>query len=120
MTPTPLVAAARLARRTAALAGLTLFFAWQLVLANLRLAADVLRRRQRMRPGIVAVPLDARTDLEVAVLSNLITLTPGTLTLDVSSDRRTLYVHAAFVVTPEATVREIKHGFERRVLNALR
>ena len=120
MTRSPLETVARVVRRTAAVVGLAAFFAWELLLANIRLAADVLRPRQRMRPGIVAVPLEARTDLEVFVLSNLVTLTPGTLTLDVSPDRRTLYVHAAFVVTPETTVREIKHGFERRVLNALR
>ena len=72
------------------------------------------------RPGIVAVPLDARTDFEIMTLANLISLTPGTLSLDVSEDRRTLYVHAMFIDDPDALRREIKQGMERRVLEALR
>ncbi len=67
----------------------------------------------------MAVPLDARTDGQIAVLSNLISLTPGTLSLDVSPDRRTLYVHAMSVSSPDVLRREIKEGFERRVLEAL-
>lgn len=110
----------RLLRRPLAVVRLVLLFAWELVLSNIRLAADVLRPRMRMRPGIVAVPLDARTDLEIVLLTNLVTLTPGTLSLDVSRDRRTLYVHAMFVTSPEAMVDEIKQGVERRVLEATR
>jgi multicomponent Na+:H+ antiporter subunit E len=110
----------RLLRRIVAVVLLILSFGWELLLSNIRLAADVLRPRMRMRPGIVAVPLDARTDLELVLLSNLVTLTPGTLTIDVSADRRTLYVHAMFVTSPEALVDEIKRGLERRVLAATR
>jgi multicomponent Na+:H+ antiporter subunit E len=66
------------------------------------------------------VPLDAVSDLEIAVLANLITLTPGTLCLDVSEDRRTLYVHAMFVSEPDQVRREIKQRFERWILTLLR
>jgi multicomponent Na+:H+ antiporter subunit E len=111
---------ARLLRWIVAVILLILSFAWELLLSNIRLAADVLRPRMRMRPGIVAVPLDARTDLEIVLLSNLVTLTPGTLTIDVSPDRRTLYVHAMFVSSREAIVDDIKRGLERRVLAATR
>jgi multicomponent Na+:H+ antiporter subunit E len=110
----------RLLRRIVAVVLLVLSFWWELLLSNIRLAADVLRPRMRMRPGIIAVPLDARTDLELVLLSNLVTLTPGTLTIDVSADRRTLYVHAMFVTSPEALVDGIKRGLERRVLAATR
>ena len=74
----------------------------------------------RSRPGIIAVPIEARTDLEITTLANLVSLTPGTLSLDVSGDRRTLYVHAMFVDDPESIHRDIKNGMERRVLEALR
>jgi multicomponent Na+:H+ antiporter subunit E len=75
-----------------------------------------------MRPGIIAIPLDARTDLEITLLANLITLTPGTLSLDVSADRRVLYVHVMYIDNDdiEAVRRSIKDGFERRVLEVLR
>lgn len=96
------------------------FFLWQLILSNLRVAYDVITPHLYMRPGIVAVPLDATTDQEITLLANLITLTPGTLSLDVSHDKRTLYVHAMFVDSPESVRDSIKNGFEKRLLELLR
>jgi multicomponent Na+:H+ antiporter subunit E len=88
---------------------------WELVLANLRLARDVVGPIRRLSPGIVAVPLDVKTDAEIALLANLITLTPGTLSLDVSSDGRVLFVHAVSAENAQAVRSGIKAGFERRV-----
>jgi multicomponent Na+:H+ antiporter subunit E len=68
-----------------------------------------------MVPGIVAVPLDLETDLQITLLATCITLTPGTLSLHVSEDRRTLYVHAMYIDDPDQLVREIKQGFEQRI-----
>ena len=65
-------------------------------------------------------PLDANTDGEITLLANLITLTPGTLSFDLSKDRRTLYVHAMFVDSPESVRDTIKSGFERRLLELTR
>lgn len=91
------------------------YFAGELFLANLRVAYEVLTPNFNMRPAIVAVPLDIRSEMEITLLASLITLTPGTLSLDVSSDRRVLYVHSMFVSDIEAFRREIKDGFEQRV-----
>ena len=99
--------------------GLLLYLAGQIVVANLNVVAAVLGPQRLLRPALVAVPLDVTTDGQIAALSNLISLTPGTLSLDVSPDRRTLYVHAMSASSPEALRREIKEGFERRVLEAL-
>jgi multicomponent Na+:H+ antiporter subunit E len=96
------------------------FFMRELVISNLRVAYDVLTPRHHMKPGIVAVPLDVRTDAEIVLLANLITLTPGTLSLDLSDDRTVLYVHTMYLDDPEELRREIKEGFERRVLEVLR
>ena len=100
------------------LAGLLAFLAGQILVANLKVAAAVLGPRRRLRPALVAVPLDAKTDGQIAALSNFVTLTPGTLSLDVSPDRKTLYVHAMSAESPDAVRREIKEGFERRVMEA--
>ncbi len=91
------------------------FFIKELVLANLRLAHDILTPRHRMRPGVIAIPLDLRTDAGITLLSNLLTLTPGTLSLDVSEDRRHLYIHAMYIDDPDTFRQDIKQGFERRV-----
>jgi multicomponent Na+:H+ antiporter subunit E len=99
------------------------FFFWELLLANLRVAHDVVTPRLRTRPGVVGIPLEAQTDAEVTLLANLISLTPGTLSLDVSEDRRVLYIHAMFVDEdggPEILQRHIKEGLERRLLEVLR
>jgi multicomponent Na+:H+ antiporter subunit E len=100
-------------------AALAAFFVWELLKANLRLALDVATPSFRMRPGIVALPLDANTDAEILLLAMLINLTPGSVALDVSPDRRTLYVHVMYIDTPDAARAEIKRGFERRVLDVL-
>jgi multicomponent Na+:H+ antiporter subunit E len=106
-----------IARRVPAFA---LFFLWELVKANLAVTATVLAPRRNLRPGIVAVPLEARTDGEITLLANLITLTPGSLTLDVSTDRRVLYVHTLHLDDADGLRRDIKEGFERRLLEVTR
>lgn len=103
-----------------AVAGFILFFVRELVLANLRVAHDILTPSHHMTPGIVAVPLDVETDLEITVLATVITLTPGSLSLHLAHDRRTLYVHSMYIDDPEALVRGIKDGFERRVREVFR
>lgn len=105
--------------RLKAIAGFVLFFIKELIVANLKVAFDVLTPRHHMRPGIVAIPLDLKTDLEITVLTTLITLTPGTLCLHVTDDRRTLYLHAMYIDDPEQITRDIKDGFERRVREVL-
>ena len=99
--------------------GLAAFFLWELVRANLRLALDVATPRFHMKPGILAVPLDATKDSEILLLAMLINLTPGSVALDVSPDRKVIYVHVMYIDTPEAARDEIKNGFERRVLEVL-
>jgi multicomponent Na+:H+ antiporter subunit E len=100
--------------------GFTFFFLWEVIKANLRVAYDVLSPRQRITPAILAIPLEAKTDAEITFLANLITLTPGTLSLDVSSDRKVLYVHAMYVEDLDGFRHRIKDGLERRLLDVLR
>jgi multicomponent Na+:H+ antiporter subunit E len=97
------------------LAGFAAFFLWEMIKANLRVAHDVLTPRHHMRPGVVAVPLELQTDMEILALTTLITLTPGTLSLDVSSDRRTLYIHTMYLEDVEQFRRSILEGYEKRV-----
>ena len=100
--------------------GLFLYFFWELVRANLRLAQDIATPNYGMRPGIIAVPLQLTSDAEILLLSALINLTPGSVALDVSHDRRLLYVHVMYVTDPDAARTEITDGFERRVLQLMR
>ncbi len=92
------------------------FFIKELVKANMRVAWEVITPTHHMRPAIIAIPLDLESDLQITILANFITLTPGTLSLEVSPDRRTLYVHAMYVEDVDAFRNEIKENLEKRVL----
>lgn len=97
---------------------LALYFLWELLLSSVKVAWDVMRPRPRNNPKIIEVPLDVKTDLEILLLTNLISLTPGTLSVDVTPDRKTLIVHAMFADDPQAEVAALKSGMERMVLEA--
>lgn len=101
--------------RLSRLPGFVLFLLKEIVIANLKVAQAVLAPEGRLRPAIVALPLDLEREAEIALLANLITLTPGTLSLEVAPDRRTLYVHAMACDSPDALRLEIRQGFERRI-----
>lgn len=92
------------------------FFLKELVISNLRVAGWVLTPQLTMRPAVVAVPLTITTDAQITLLANMITLTPGTLTLDVAGDRSCIYVHVIHMEDLEGFRAEIKQGFEQRIL----
>ena len=100
--------------------GFIFFFLYELIKANLEVAYDVITPKFYMEPGIIRIPLTAETDLEITLLANLISLTPGTLSLDVSDDKKVLYVHAMYVKDKEMFISSIKNGFERRLLDIMR
>lgn len=110
------------ARRVGRALHFALFFAWELLLANLRVAWAVVRPHAHLRPAIVALPLEVESDVAIQLLAATISLTPGTLSLDVSSDRRTLYVHVVDIGADgdvDAFVRATKTSFERRIREML-
>lgn len=103
--------------RFLALAGI---FLRELLRSSVRVAASVVTPRLTMKPAVIAVPLDVTSDVEITLLANLITLTPGTLTIDVAADRSCLYVHAMYGGNPDQMAQEIKDTFERRIREAFR
>jgi len=94
-------------------------FLYELVLSAFRVAADVLRPRMSFKPGIIALPLTTDDDVQITVLANLITLTPGTLSVDVSTDKTTLYVHAMRADDPDGLIQDLREGFERQIKETL-
>ena len=99
--------------------GFVLFFIYDLVKANMRVAYDVVTPKHLMKPGVIAIPLTVDRDAEITVLANLISVTPGTLSLDVSSDRKVLYIHAMYLESEQELQDSIKE-LERRVMDILR
>lgn len=108
-------------RRVWATAALLGFTVYEVVLSNLRVAWYTVSSLRSLRPAVLRVPIeDGLTDGEITLLSGLITLTPGTLTLDVAEDRSALFVHFMHVEDAERAVYAIKEGFERRILEVTR
>lgn len=89
---------------------------WDIIMANIEVAGLVLfRRGDRLRSCFVTIPLDAQTPEAIAVLAGTITMTPGTVSADLSADGRALLVHCLDTGDPAATAAEIKHRYERRL-----
>ena len=88
--------------------------------ANLQVAYEVMTSNLHMKPGIIKMPLDAKTDLEITLLSTLISLTPGTLVLDVSEDKTVIYIHGMYLEDREKFIQSIKNGLEKPLLEIMR
>lgn len=101
---------------------LMLLFVRELLLSAIRVALLVLTPdlKSRLKPAIIAFPLTAASDAEITLLANLITLTPGTLSIDVSADRKAIYVHVLSLRDRETLVRDIAQGLEAKVIEVFR
>ncbi|MBU1336626.1 MAG: Na+/H+ antiporter subunit E [Alphaproteobacteria bacterium] len=107
----------RILRKIGQIASLILLFIYELAASAVRVAIVVLTPSMKadLRPAIIAFPLTVKSDAEITLLANLITLTPGTLSIDVSEDRSVLFVHVLTLSTREALIADIAGGFEAKV-----
>ncbi len=102
-------------RRVVGALGLVVVFAYEVASANLAMAALLLNPKRRNRPGFVRFPLRVRSPAAITALANAITMTPGTMTVDLTPDRRALLIHVFHLEDPEAVVRRIRNRLERWV-----
>lgn len=96
---------------------------WEIVLSNLSIAKLVIQPKPKLDPGIIAIPLSVSSGLEITILASVITLTPGTISVDLGDNaegERVLYVHNLTVGDPETFRQSVKEGFERLLLRATR
>jgi multicomponent K+:H+ antiporter subunit E len=100
-------------KKPATIARLGLVVLWDIVRSNIEVARRILGPQASLRPGFVWVPLDLREAHGILTLAGIITMTPGTLTVDVSDDRGFLLVHALHVDDAAALVAQIKARYEQ-------
>ena len=98
---------------------LIVLFHYELIVSSIEVVWDVVTPKHRARPGIIEMPLDVQSDFGILLVTNLISLTPGTLSLDVSEDRKTLTIHAMFADDPDELCHQLKSGMERWVRDAV-
>ncbi|OMF60255.1 Na+/H+ antiporter subunit E [Paenibacillus sp. FSL R5-0490] len=106
--------------RVIAVINLLLIFIKELILANISVLKVVLKPKLDMKPGIFAFPTDLEKDWQITILANLITLTPGTLTISVSDDNKILYVHAMDMGEVQDEIDSIKNSFEKAIMEVSR
>lgn len=99
---------------------LTLVFLWEVLKANFTVAGLVLAKKIELNPGIVSLPIEIESDFGIVVLANMITLTPGSLSVDITPDRKQIILHVLNITSEDEVRREIKETFERRILRITR
>ena len=107
-------------RRLKAAVILLVYFHYEMMVSVCRVAWDVLTPKPKSAPGIVHVPLDAKTDIEITLLANMVSLTPGTLSLDINPEKTQLIVHAMFARDHTEVISAIKNGLEKKLLEVTR
>jgi len=83
------------------------FYLWKIITANLFVAYDILSPRMRINPGTIEMEVNISSNFGILLFSNLVSMTPGTLSMDLDRNRNTLLVHLLYMDRREATEREI-------------
>lgn len=99
---------------------LFLIFIRELILSNIDVVKLVYRRKPDIEPGIFKLPIEVKQNWEITLLANLITLTPGTLTVAISDDQSTLFIHAMHIDTIDESIDSIKNTFEKAIMEVTR
>lgn len=107
-------------KRLKAFAKLVFYLICDLGASASRVAWEVLTPHITSRPDIIHFPLDAKSDIEITLLANMISLSPGSLTLDVSEDRSYLIIHEMFADNPNDVISSIKKNLEKNMLEVIR
>lgn len=94
---------------------LLLIFIKELIISNIAVLRVILKPKLNIRPAIFELPTDLKTDWEITLLSMLITLTPGTVVINVSEDMSKLYVHTLDMDDVEEAVSSIRNSFEKAI-----
>lgn len=99
------------------LAELVIYFTKEMLTATFMVIREVLTRKTHIKAGIIAMPLDLKDDLEITILASLISLTPGSLSIEIAEDKSLLFIHAMYIPDGDTDriKSQIKNGFERRV-----
>jgi multicomponent K+:H+ antiporter subunit E len=98
---------------------LTAVVAWDILLANIAVARLVLGPMSRLRPGFVRVPLAVTHPHAIALLASIVSIVPGSVSIALSSDTRTLLLHVLHVENEEQFVARIKQRYERPLMDVL-
>lgn len=102
-------------RRVVAFIKLVAGFLVEVVRSGVRVSYLLLHPRLPISPGIIAVPLDVKSNEAITLFASMITMAPGSISVELSDDRAYLYVHALEAGDPHKAASYFKHAFERHI-----
>jgi multicomponent Na+:H+ antiporter subunit E len=93
---------------------------WEIIKANLVTVKESLYAKSKLQPAVVKVPLTVESDLGITILATMVSVTPGTLVMDISDDKKVMYVHVMHVKDKQHFIDEVKNKFEKRLMEVLK
>ncbi|MGM8364655.1 Na+/H+ antiporter subunit E [Virgibacillus sp. W0181] len=99
---------------------LIFIFFRELILSNIDVVRLVYKRKPDIEPGIFAMPTELKTNWEITLLANLITLTPGTMSVAISEDDSIIFIHAMHIDEVHTAIYDIKNTFEKAIMEVTR
>ncbi|UFT97852.1 Na+/H+ antiporter subunit E [Radiobacillus kanasensis] len=107
-------------RRAINILKLIKLFIKELILSNIVIVKLVYKPKLDVEPGIFKLPTVLKSNWEITLLANLITLTPGTLSVAISDDNREIFIHAMELDDIEESIKSIKETFEKAIMEVTR
>lgn len=97
------------------LAKLLTIVSWEIITSNFHVARLNLGPVSKLRPAFLEVPVDLTDDVAISILVSIVSMTPGTISADLSEDKKTLLVHGLDIEDPDAVAKDIKERWEARL-----
>lgn len=97
-----------------------LMFFYDLLKANYEVMTDVVTPNYNMKPGIIKYEMESKSDFEITMFANMIALTPGTIVIDLSKDKKFMYIHVMYLKDKEAFKQNLSQRLEKKLLEIIR
>ena len=97
-----------------------LYFFYDMIRANLEVTKEILTPRFKLNPAVVIFEHSLKSDFEITMISNLIALTPGTMVLNISPDKKYLYIHCFNLKDKEKFAEKMRNGLEKKLIEVIR
>lgn len=97
-----------------------IYFLYDMIRANIEVTKEIMRPRFELTPAIITYEHNLKSDFEITMLTNLIALTPGTMVLKISSDKKYLYIHSFNTKDKDKFAERLRNGLEKKLIEVLR
>lgn len=97
-----------------------LYFIYEMLRANIEVGREIITPKLNMTPGIIQYKHSLKSDFEITMFTYMVALTPGTMVMKISDDKKILYIHAMYLSQKEKFIEKMRNGLERKLIEILR